>query len=225
VAGMKRARVAMHKPGVYNAFEGVVGDVTAMEPAEADPRAVVAALEAALGKGIALVDGGVAAPAAAAAAAPAPAPAPAPPPALAPAPSPAPVPAPAVEAAVPAWEAAVAADGRVYWFLPSGESVWERPAGVAPWRPLADAEGRQYFWNTETGATSVRGGPASARKVDRSSPSLSLACVSACAVRASPRHGVRSRCTACDTSLTWAAGGAWGGRAWRTRGRGRRTAP
>lgn len=42
VAGMKRARVAMHKAGVYKAFEGLVADVAINDAAD-DTLAVVLA--------------------------------------------------------------------------------------------------------------------------------------------------------------------------------------
>jgi len=41
---MKKARVAMHKSGVYNSFAGVVADVYATDKDEASPAAVLAKL-------------------------------------------------------------------------------------------------------------------------------------------------------------------------------------
>jgi len=43
VGGMKKARVAMHKAGVYNQFEGVVADVYAAAPEEFTEEAAVLA--------------------------------------------------------------------------------------------------------------------------------------------------------------------------------------
>jgi hypothetical protein len=48
VGGMKRARVAMQKSGVYNCFEGVVASVDAMDKDAASHAAVTSALRKAL---------------------------------------------------------------------------------------------------------------------------------------------------------------------------------
>ena len=45
VGGMKKARVAMHKSGIYKFFEGVVADVYAADASEFSPDAVLAKLK------------------------------------------------------------------------------------------------------------------------------------------------------------------------------------